>query len=335
LLVAAPDRTVAGPLHPAFDLKTQKQEHIMQKNKVLKQLLAVSAVASMFGAFQAHAQTSTTPSVQELNKSNTGKTNMDGKTAHDGTVNNTGSQGMDERNNARIAQATTTTGSSGQSGTAAGTSSQGSSATGSSGMQGSDAAPGAAGQGMTDKNQPGATGTATQGMSGQTSTGAAAAGQTAASGSGKLSKADQKIVMDMARANMAEIEAGKLALSKSQDEHVKSFAQQMIDDHTKALTDVQTVAQARGVTLPTEPDAKHKAMATKMEKLSGDAFNREYMKQAGVSDHKMVLGMLKKDQTRAKDPDVKGLAGKMLPTVEQHLKAAQSMPAGKSGMSGK
>jgi putative membrane protein len=308
----------------------------MSKNKVRKQLLAVSAVASMFGAFQAHAQTSaTTPSVQELNKSNTGS-NMDGKTARDGTVGNTGSQGMDERTNVRTAQATNATGSSGQSSTAAGTSSsQGSTATGASGMQGSDAAPGATGQTMTDKNQPGATGTSAQGMSGQTSTGAAAAGQTAASGSAKLSKADQKIVMDMARANMAEIEAGKLALSKSQDEHVKSFAQQMVDDHTKALTDVQTLAQEKGVTLPTEPDAKHKAMAAKLEKMSGDAFNREYMRRAGVDDHKKVLALLKKYHTSAKDPEVKVVAGKMLPTVEQHLKAAQSIAAGKNGMSAK
>lgn len=58
-----------------------------------------------------------------------------------------------------------------------------------------------------------------------------------------LNKADQKIVMDMARANMAEIEAGKLAVSKTQNAEVKTFAQQMIDDHTKALNDVKQLAQ--------------------------------------------------------------------------------------------
>jgi predicted outer membrane protein len=185
---------------------------------------------------------------------------------------------------------------------------------------------------MTDKTPAGAPGTPVapgQNMSGQTATGAAAAGQTAASGSAKMSKGDEKIVMDMARANMAEIEAGKLALSKSQDAEVKTFAQQMIDDHTKALGDVQTLAQQKGITLPTELDAKHKAMAAKMEKMSGDAFNREYMKKAGVEDHKKVLAMLKKFQKSAKDADVKDAAGKMVPTVEQHLKAAQAAPAAK------
>jgi predicted outer membrane protein len=253
VLLSRPNRTGAGPLHP-INSKTQKQEHIMQKNNVLKKLVIVSAVASMFASFQVHAQTS---------------------------------------------QSTT--------------------------------AP--AGKVMTDKTPTGAPGTpapAAQDMAGQAATGAAATGQTAAGGMTKMSKGDEKIVMDMARANMAEIEAGKLALSKSQDTDVKTFAQQMIDDHTKALADVQTLAQQKGITLPTEPDAKHKAMAAKMEKMTGDAFNREYMKKAGVDDHKKVLAMLKKSEKSAKDADLKALAAKMVPTVEQHLKAAQASPMAKA-----
>ena len=146
-----------------------------------------------------------------------------------------------------------------------------------------------------------------------------------------LNKADQKIVMDMARANMAEIEAGKIAVSKSQNAEVKAYAQRMIDDHTKALADVTALAQNKGVTLPTEMDSKHKAMAAKLNKLEGDAFDREYMKQAGVADHTKVHAMLKKDSTRAKDPDVKALASKMMPTVEEHLTSAKGMPMTKGG----
>jgi putative membrane protein len=335
----------------------------MQKNKVLKQLLAVSAVASMFAAFQVHAQVNNTPSVQELNQANSGRTNMDGKTAWDGTVGNTGSQGMDERTNVRYTQGTEgstaagTSATQGETGagashshsgmhdstasaastagvtTAASTadmtdqSSTGASTTGTTGSSGQDTT----GQSSTGASTTGATGSSGQEMTGQTSSGAAAAGQAAASGSGKLSKGDQRIVMDMAHANIAEIEAGKLALSKSQDDNVKAFAQQMIDDHGKALAEVEALAKERGLTLPTEPDKKHKAMAAKLEKLSGDAFNREYMKQAGVSDHKKVYALLQKHHKNAKDPEVKDLAGKMLPTVEQHLKSAQQMASAKNG----
>lgn len=151
------------------------------------------------------------------------------------------------------------------------------------------------------------------------------------SGAAKLSTADKKGLMDMAIANMAEVETGKLALSKSQNAEVKTFAQQMIDDHGKALSELQTLAQAKGVTLPTELDAKHKAMAAKLEKLSGDAFDKEYMKQAGLNDHKATHAKLQKISKSAKDPEVKAAADKTIPTVEQHLKAAQQMSVAKSG----
>ena len=280
----------------------------MQKNKALKGLLAVSAVAAMFGAFGVQAQTtSSTQSATDLQKqSDQGKPNLAGKTARDGTVNNTNSQGMEDR--------------SGQVG---------------SSTAGSSTAHGASGHGQSGSSagsagMSGGTGTGAAGMASQSSGQSGTAGATA-SGTTKMSKADSKGIIDMAMVNMAEIEMGKMAQSKSQNPEVKTYAQQMIDDHTKALQEVQTVAQSKGVTLPTELDAKHKAMGAKLAKLSGDAFDREYMKIGGVASHKEAHALLKKQEKSAKDADVKGLATKMMPTVEQHLKAAEQMPAAKSG----
>ena len=288
----------------------------MQKNKVLKGLLAVSAVAAMLGAHGVQAQTSsTTPSATELQQQQgQGGQNLSGKSARDGAVDNTNSQGMEDRSGQVGAS------SAGQTGS--GATSSGSSSTS------HGAAHGQSGSTSGSAGMSGSTGTGAAGMSSQSSGASGAAGAT---GSSTLSKADSKGITDMAMVNMAEIEMGKLAQSKSQNPEVKTYAQQMIDDHTKALQEVQTVAQAKGVTLPTELDAKHKAMSAKLEKLSGDAFDREYMKVGGVASHKEAHKLLQKNQKSAKDAEVKGLATKMLPTVEQHLKAAQQMPAAKSG----
>ncbi|HBI68503.1 MAG TPA: DUF4142 domain-containing protein [Massilia sp.] len=263
----------------------------MQKNKALKGLLAVSAAAAMFASYGVHAQTAT----ELQNQGAQTGTNMTGKSAADGAVSNTNSQGMEDRS-AQVGSST-----AGQSGSS---SSSSHSAHGMSGSTGASAA----------------------GMD-QSSGASGAAGATGSS----LSKADSKGIMDMAMVNMAEVEMGKLAQSKSQNPEVKTFAQQMIDDHTKGLQEVQAVAQAKGVTLPTELDAKHKAMSEKLAKLNGEAFDREYMKVGGVASHKEALALLKKNQKSAKDADVKGLAAKMQPTVEQHLKAAQQAPTAKSG----
>jgi predicted outer membrane protein len=170
-------------------------------------------------------------------------------------------------------------------------------------------------------------------QSGMSQSGMSQSGQSGAAGatgsSSALTAADKKGLIDMATANMNEIAAGKIAVSKSQNADVKAYAQQMIDDHGKSLTEVQALAQTKGVTLPAEPDAKHKAMAAKLEKLSGADFDKEYMKNGGLADHKAVHATLMKDAKAAKDPDVKALATKTLPVVEQHLKSAQTLTAKK------
>ena len=158
-----------------------------------------------------------------------------------------------------------------------------------------------------------------QGVSGS-STG----GTGTASGAGAMvSRDDSKMMTDLAQANIAEIETGKLALEKSRNEQVKKFAQHMIDDHTSALKELQTLAQAKGVTLPDGTDLKHKTMATALKVMSGNSFDSQYMKRAGVGDHQQTIELLQKAQNNARDPDLKAMATKMLPTVREHLKMAQ------------
>lgn len=160
------------------------------------------------------------------------------------------------------------------------------------------------------------------------SSGASGAPATSASGdagakSEKLNRADAKFMRDIAYANISEIEAGKLAQSKSQNDQVKSFAQKMVDDHTKAQDELKQLAQSKGVSLPTEPDMKHKTAAKALEKLSGDKFDAMYMKQAGLNDHKSAHKLLEKVSKNAKDPELKAYAEKMVGPVEEHLKMAQ------------
>ena len=142
-----------------------------------------------------------------------------------------------------------------------------------------------------------------------------------------LSRADQKTIVDMAMANMAEVATGKIAVAKSQNPQVKAYAQKMIDEHTTAQADVTALAQAKGVTMPTDLDGPHKAMAARLDKLSGNAFDKAYMKNAGVSAHTKTHNKLVKAASKAKDPDVKAAATKMMPVVEQHLQLAKEPPA--------
>jgi putative membrane protein len=147
-----------------------------------------------------------------------------------------------------------------------------------------------------------------------------------------LAKADEKALKDMAIANMAEVETARIALDKSRNAEVKAFAQQMIDDHTKGLDEVKSVAQAKNVTLPSEPDAKHKAMAKKLQAMSGEKFDKAYLEMAGVKSHKEAHALVVKTQSNAKDNDVKALAAKLQPTIDQHMGHVDQLAANVKGM---
>jgi putative membrane protein len=159
-----------------------------------------------------------------------------------------------------------------------------------------------------------------------TSTSSTMAPATSASATASgMQRADSGMLRDIAHANLAEIETGKLAMDKAGDAKLKEFARMMVDDHTKALGEVQQLAQSKNVTLPTEPDLKHKAAMTKLKVMSGGMFDKSYIKNAGVGDHVATEKLLKKTQTGAKDADVKALAAKMLPVVQAHLKHAREL----------
>ena len=138
----------------------------------------------------------------------------------------------------------------------------------------------------------------------------------------KAGDADHMFVMKVAKGGLAEVQLGQLAADKASSDEVKKFGQRMVTDHNKANDELKTLAQQKNITLPTEVDAKDKATHDRLAKLSGAAFDRAYM-QHMVTDHRLVVNEFKKESTMGKDPDVKAWASKTLPTIEEHLKAAQ------------
>ncbi len=138
------------------------------------------------------------------------------------------------------------------------------------------------------------------------------------------SKADARHIREMAQADMAEIEAGKLALQKAQSDEVKQYAQQMVDDHTKRLDEMKQLAQSKGIELPTEPDRKHQRLMKRLESASGENFDRAYL-SAMVRDHRAALKVAQRAAKSAKDSDLKSSVQKAAPEIQDHLKMAQQL----------
>ena len=136
--------------------------------------------------------------------------------------------------------------------------------------------------------------------------------------------ADHLFVTKAAQANVAEVELGKLALQKTQRDDVKKFAQMMIDDHTKAGDELKAIAGRKSINVSSDLDAEHKALHDRLSKMSGATFDQTYMK-AMADGHRKVAADVRRESQSGKDAEVKAWAAKTLPTIEAHLKEADSV----------
>jgi putative membrane protein len=187
----------------------------------------------------------------------------------------------------------------------------------------------------TTGSQSGSSGSGSMGSgSGMSHSGSSMAGS-------KLSSADHKFVMEAAMGGMEEVQLGQLAAQKASDPDVKNFGQHMVDDHSKANSQLMQLASQKGVTPPTTlPAAKQKDM-DKLNGLSGAAFDKAYVAMM-VKDHKKDVAEFQKQAKSGKDSDLKSFAASTLPTLQDHLKMVQGiqskmskgggMSSSKSGM---
>lgn len=152
----------------------------------------------------------------------------------------------------------------------------------------------------------------------------------------KLSSMDKDFAMKAAMGGMAEVQLGQLATQKASSEDVKQFGQRMVDDHSKANEELKTWASGKGVTLPSEPDSKQKAMMDRLSKLSGAEFDREYMK-AMVKDHKEDISLFERQAKSGREMELKSFAEKTLPTLREHQTMANDVASkvGASSMANK
>jgi len=136
-------------------------------------------------------------------------------------------------------------------------------------------------------------------------------------------KASKTFITKAVEGNLAEVQMGQLAQQNGTSEGVRSFGQMLQQDHSAAAQKSSAVASQMGVTPPTEPNKKQKAMHDKMAKLSGDKFDKMFASEM-VKDHKKDIADYKKAAKKQNDP-AGAYASETLPTLEKHLETAQSL----------
>jgi putative membrane protein len=138
---------------------------------------------------------------------------------------------------------------------------------------------------------------------------------------------NQAFLNDAIQGNLAEISMGQLAQKNGASDGVRSFGQMLAQDHSAANEKAMALAKAQSVTPPTEPKPEAKKEFDRLSKLNGKAFDEAFAKHM-VADHKKDIAEF---EAQAKGSDkVATFAKDTLPTLQKHLKTAQSLREGKS-----
>lgn len=135
----------------------------------------------------------------------------------------------------------------------------------------------------------------------------------------------ETFVKKAGEANLAEVETGKLGVKKAQSAEVKKFADQMVKDHSKASTELASLAKEKNLMVPKEVSAEHKAAMEKLSAKSGAAFDAAFMEQMKKDHDKAVALFTSASTSTSVDKDLQGFAKKTLPTLEHHQHMATDL----------
>ena len=130
----------------------------------------------------------------------------------------------------------------------------------------------------------------------------------------------------VAVANKFEIDTSQLALKYGKGAEVKKFAQQMIDDHTKAGEEFKKAVADQKIDPPKDAlDLTHEAKYAKLRVFTTEnGFDGSYVAEQ-LAAHKNAVELFRNYSQNGQAGPLKDFATKTLPTLEHHLAMVQSL----------
>jgi len=139
-----------------------------------------------------------------------------------------------------------------------------------------------------------------------------------------LSKENVEFIQKAASSDEAEIQLSRVANQRSNTATIKTFAQKMIEDHTKNAAEVKTLAAKKNVQAPAELDKKHEEILEELRTTTDLSKLDEHYIKAMIDDHEDAVELYEKG-TQSKDPDIQAFTQKKLPILKHHHEMARNL----------
>jgi putative membrane protein len=143
---------------------------------------------------------------------------------------------------------------------------------------------------------------------------------------------DQNFVTKASAAGLAEVNLGRLAAERASSPEVKQFGQRLVQDHTKANTELLQIADRKKLQPAQQMDAKHQQAMQELARQNGPDFDRMFLKQM-VKDHEEAVHLFTEAARHCRDEQLKQYATRTLPHLQEHLQMVRRLSGDSSGVS--
>jgi predicted outer membrane protein len=133
-----------------------------------------------------------------------------------------------------------------------------------------------------------------------------------------------RFLKDTAAAGRFETEASRLALSKSSNAGIRSFAATLINHHTSVSNELVHMRHVRGMAPPMLANDQRKTL-NRLARLQGAKFDREFMEEVGIRTQHEDVQAFEKARLNTRDPQLKAWIERMLPTLRYHMTMAERL----------
>jgi putative membrane protein len=133
---------------------------------------------------------------------------------------------------------------------------------------------------------------------------------------------ERQFLKEAAAASRFEAEASRMALGKSSDPAVRSFAATLINHHATVNIELLHMLQGRGMAAPMLGNDQRKVL-NRLAKLHGAKFDRLFLEEVALKHQQEDVQVYEKASLDAKEPRLKAWINRALPTLRYHLATAE------------
>lgn len=136
---------------------------------------------------------------------------------------------------------------------------------------------------------------------------------------GPLTPTDRDFVRKVKLAGLWELPSGRMGKERGTTEAVKTAGQHLIDGHTELDRRTNEVAQALGVSLPTQPNDQQQGWLNEMSQAPSSAEFERLFAQFLRSAHGKVFNLVAQVRAQSKNSMVRSLATRANTIVLDHI----------------